>query len=339
MRPDLAEEGDTAAAAGAASPDRSPAPFGPLLVVGLGLIGGSAALALRRRGLFTEVVGQDVAGEARDQARRAGAVDRTVPSPKAVLDRADTVLLALPVQALVDWLESWGEKLPRGTVVVDVGSTKREIVRAMEALPKGVEAVGAHPMAGSEESGMGAARPDLFHGARWALVETSRTGDRARQVAEAIVDGVDGVPFWVGAETHDRAAAATSHLPYLLSVALTRHLGERTDAAAIRELVGPGAKDMLRLAGSDPTLMADILGTNWPAVREEVARFGRTLSEVATLLDERAGGRPERLRDVLDGARRTRHGLLEDRDDRPRSGTPDGRRATPTSSHDGGDRP
>lgn len=284
MRPDLAEEGD-ARATEPGPPARETPRFGTLLVVGLGLIGGSAALALRRRGLFAEVIGHDVDEGAREQARRAGAVSEAVPSLDAALDRADVVLLAVPVQALVAWLEEWGARLHRGTVVVDVGSTKREIVRAMEALPEGVEAVGAHPMAGSEESGMGAARPDLFHGARWALVETDRTGERAREMAEAVVGGVGGVPLWTPADVHDRATAATSHLPYLLSAALVRHLDGRAGDAPIPELLGPGAKDMLRLAGSDPTVMAGILATNWPEVREEVARFRETLGGLVAALD------------------------------------------------------
>jgi prephenate dehydrogenase len=240
------------------------------------------------------------------------------------LERADVVLLALPIQALVAWLEEWGGKLPRGTVVVDVGSTKREIVRAMEALPEGVDAVGAHPMAGSEESGMGAARPDLFHGSRWALVETGRTGDRAREVAEAIVGAVGARPFWTGADVHDRATAATSHLPYLLSAALARHLAGRAEEAPVRELLGPGARDMLRLAGSDPTVMSGILSTNWPEVREEVARFRDVLGDLAEELDRRAGGgadagaeggagdvRAASLRQALESVRRERNGLID----------------------------
>jgi monofunctional chorismate mutase len=309
MRPDLVEEGD--ALATAPSPALPSPRFGTLLVVGLGLIGGSAALALRRRGLFAEVVGYDVDEEALERARRAGAIARAAPSPESLLGSVDTVLLAVPVGALLAWLERWGGMLPRGAVVVDVGSTKRRIVQAMEGLAEGVQAVGAHPMAGSEQGGMGAARPDLFHGARWALVETDRTGERARRVAEALVEAVGGVPFWVGADRHDRATAATSHLPYLLSVALARHLEDRADDVPVGALLGPGARDMLRLAGSDPGVMGGILSTNWVEIRDEVARYRETLAgAMATLDGLLEAGSAHELRSALEELRESRERLL-----------------------------
>ena len=288
MRPDLAEAGDAAAIP--ADPSPGAQRYGTLLVVGLGLVGGSAALCLRRRGLFEQVVGHDVDPAAREGAQRAGAVDELVTSPGPVLDRADVVLLAAPIPAVVAWLERWGGRLRRGTVVLDVGSTKAEIVRSMEALPEGVQAVGGHPMAGSEQSGIGAARPDLFQDAPWALVETARTGERAREVAEALVETVGARPLWTGASDHDRATASVSHLPYLLSATLALHLEQEAADVPVRELLGPGARDMLRLAGSDPEMMAGILATNWADLREEAELFRRRLEELIDRLDARVAG-------------------------------------------------
>ncbi|MFB6240828.1 MAG: chorismate mutase, partial [Gemmatimonadota bacterium] len=201
MRPDLAREGDAAPDLESVSADVPE--FGSLIVVGLGLIGGSVALAARRTGLFAEVLGHDRSGDALEKARRAGAITEGSTDPGELLGRAESVLLAVPVAQIPRWLEEWGRELVPGTVVIDVGSTKREIVEAMEGLPEGVEAVAAHPMAGSDESGMGAARPDLFHGAPWALVETERTGARARRLARSLVDAVGGVPVWMQPEAHD----------------------------------------------------------------------------------------------------------------------------------------
>ena len=320
MRPDLAEEGDAEVPVpGAADPPAEAPRFGTLLVVGIGLIGGSAALALRRRGLFRAVWGLDRDRRARERALRAGAVDRTIASAAAAdgrgaeqvtdaLARADVVLLSLPVDALVRWLARWGPHVGRDTVVLDVGSTKRVILRALATLPDGVEAVGAHPMAGSTESGMGAARPDLFHGAPWALVETPRTGDRAREVAEAIVEAVGGRPFWTDAGPHDRATAMTSHLPYLLAATLAHHLDARSGELPVRPLLGPGARDMTRLAASDPGVMAGILATNWSAVREELASFRGRLQN---LVDELDGRTAPSIRERLEGVRDAQRRLVE----------------------------
>lgn len=318
MRPDLAEEGDATR-----DLDHSVSvepEFGPLLVVGLGLVGGSVALAVRRAGVFSEVLGQDRAEESLVKARRAGAVDQASDDPTAHLGRADAVLLAIPVGEIRGWIREFGPRLARGTVIVDVGSTKREIVEAMSDLPAGVEAVGAHPMAGSEESGMGAARPDLFHGRRWALVETDRTGDRARRIVRALVEAVGGVPFWTGASVHDATVARTSHLPYLASVALARLAAEEGAASPeeIRALVGPGLKDMTRLAASDPVLMAEILVSNWSEVRRALERYGEALQELGRAIDVLASGQepPEEGRSaavarLLEEGRRARRSLAE----------------------------
>lgn len=141
-------------------------------------------------------------------------------------------------------------------------------------------------MAGSETGGMASARPDLFYGATWALVPTPATGEDAREVAEAIVEGVGGRPMWTDAELHDRTAAVTSHLPYLLSCVLADQLAEGSATGPVPELLGPGAKDMLRLAGSDPAIMAGILATNWSAIGAEAEAFARRLEALVTELDD-----------------------------------------------------
>ncbi|MFW6191929.1 MAG: chorismate mutase [Gemmatimonadota bacterium] len=295
MRPDLAEEGDAVPGTGPARP--AVARFGTLVVVGLGLIGGSCALALRRKGLFARLKGVDADPEAVELARRAGAVDGATTDPDEALRTADVVLLAIPVDQLVPWLEEHGHRLRRGTVVIDVGSTKTDVVAAMEGLPEGVQAVGAHPMAGSETGGMSSARPDLFFDAVWALVSTSTTGAEARAVVEAMVKAVGGRVLWTEAGLHDRTAAATSHLPYLLACALADHLAEAASDAPVPDLLGPGARDMLRLAGSDPGIMAGIFAANWPAARREAEVFSERLDALITEMDGRwreAAGRDDR---------------------------------------------
>lgn len=142
-------------------------------------------------------------------------------------------------------------------------------------------------MAGSETGGMSSARPDLFFDSVWALVPTSTTGEGARSAVEAMVEAVGGRVLWTEAGLHDRTAAATSHLPYLLACALADHLAEASSNAPVPELLGPGAKDMLRLAGSDPGIMAGIFAANWPAVRREAVAFSERLDALVTEMDGR----------------------------------------------------
>ncbi len=323
MRPDLAEP--EASLPGAARPGEAPTPataaeFGPLLVCGLGLIGGSIAMALRRSGRFAEILGQDVDPRALERARAAGAVSDATARPEAFLDRVDTVLLAMPVEGILAWLRERGPNLRRGAVVLDVGSTKAAIVAAMDRLPEGVQAIGTHPMAGSELSGIGAARPDLFYDSAWALVETERTGPRARAVATAIAETSGARALFVEAEEHDRVVAVTSHLPYLLAGALALRADDDAHEATLRSLAGPGLRDMTRLAASDPAVMAAILATNRErleeavrAYREELDRWVERLADPleAAETEIRSAGRvPEDLVRALATAREAREGLF-----------------------------
>lgn len=263
--------------------------LGLLLVVGLGLIGGSAALALRRSGRFRAVLGADVSEEAVRTARSIGAVDRGGTDPVPLLAEADVVLLAIPVDRIPVWIERRGRALEPGTVLLDTGSTKRGVVEAMGGLlPEGVEAVGGHPLAGSERGGAEHACADLFRDAPWALVETPRTGPRARTVAEAIVDAAGARPVWVGAEEHDRAVAATSHLPYLLSSAMASRMARGDPHDPTIELRGPGLRDMTRLARTPARMMAGVLATNWPEVRRELSEFETRLHSLRRSLEEAA---------------------------------------------------
>ena len=268
------------------------ADLGTLLVVGLGLIGGSAALALAASGRFERILGVDVSEKAVRAAEDLGAVDRGATDPTVFLPEADVVLLAIPVDLIPSWIDRWGGALEPGTVVLDVGSTKREVVDAMGGLPGGVEAVGGHPLAGKEHGGIEHAEATLFREAPWALVETPRTGDRGRELAEVVVWTAGARPVWLNAAEHDRRVAITSHLPFLVSKALAteaRGDGPPDAEEADRRLRGPGFRDMTRLAATDPRMMAGILATNWTEVRGALERFEARLSELVRRLDGVAG--------------------------------------------------
>lgn len=281
LRPDLA--GDPASADGALDtgagtstpPDATTAERSPVRIVGLGLIGGSLAHALARHPGYGPIAGEDRDRGTVEAAIAAGAIHA---APAEIHERL--IVLCLPVDGILAWLEETGPGLAPGTVVIDVGSTKTDIARAMSRLPEGVEAVAAHPIAGAETAGFGAAHAALLHGATWAVVETERTGARARAAVEALVGALGGRSVHLDAELHDRTLAETSHLPWLVAAALARRVRRAPyDPAA---LSGPGLRDTTRLAGSSPDLVGGFVRSNWRHLRDAATGFQR---EVAGLVE------------------------------------------------------
>jgi prephenate dehydrogenase len=248
-----------------------------IAIAGLGLMGGSLALALKARGL--RVLGADADPAVVERARARGAIDGPWSD-----ETVDLVVLAMPVRGIVEWLAKRGPSLPPSTLLMDLGSTKREIVAAMDALP--VESIGGHPMCGKEASGFDAAEAALFRGARFVLTPTARTTDRALHTARALVAAIGAQPIELDADTHDRAVAVISHVPYLLSAALVNTVAAADEATA-EQLASTGYAGMTRLAASDTRMMGDIVATNRAAI---VAALDAYLRELGRLRDEIAAG-------------------------------------------------
>ncbi len=246
-------------------------------ILGLGLIGGSLALALR--GKCAALLGADPNPEARLLAEASGALERVAADPAEILPSADAVILAAPVRTILALLEDLPRLTPRTTVVMDVGSTKSAIVERMAGLPPRFDPIGGHPMAGKEHGGFANAEAGLFSGAPFVLTPLARTTQRARNFALAVVDAVGARPLWLDAKTHDRYAAAISHLPYLTSLALA--LATPPEATT---MAGPGFRSATRLAATPPQMMLDILLTNRRAVLDALSRFRRTLDALENAL-------------------------------------------------------
>jgi prephenate dehydrogenase len=252
-----------------------------LAIAGLGLIGGSIALRARIAWPGLSIVGLDLPACAADALRR-GIVDEVARDVSA-LTRADLVVLSVPMELMHDYIGRLGA-LATTTTITDVGSTKRRVMvsAADAALPA---FVGGHPMAGSERAGLEAARPDLFDGRPWLLVQGAG-GARVHQQVEAFAAGLGGVPRWMEAAGHDRAMAYLSHLPQLLATTLmnvaTRALGEGGLDAA-----GPAFAEMTRLASSQPDVWQGILEHNADFMTEALARFSGELPSHTELQDPR----------------------------------------------------
>ncbi|HYC21775.1 MAG TPA: prephenate dehydrogenase/arogenate dehydrogenase family protein, partial [Candidatus Bathyarchaeia archaeon] len=259
-------------------------------IVGVGLIGGSLGLAARAAGLAREVVGLGRSQANLDVALERGIVDRAASDP-AVLAGCDFVLLATPVGALAASARAIAAHLAQGAIVTDAGSVKARVVADCTAALGGrARFVGGHPIAGTEESGAGAADRDLFRGARCVLTPVAGTDPAALAAVRRLWEGVGMQVSCMPPEEHDRALALLSHVPHLLAFALAL-AAEPGGAAAggepatdVLELAGPSFRDATRVAASSPEMWRDILTANAEAVGLALSRLRQGLESLETAI-------------------------------------------------------
>lgn len=255
-------------------------PIGRVAVVGLGLMGGSLARALAARDV--RVLGYDVMPETLDAAEGEGIVHERLDARLSGIDTADVVVFALPVDATLATLARVGGQLAGVRLVMDVASTKASIVAVAEAAGLGARFVGAHPLTGSHRSGWRASRANLFDEARVFLCPASGAEEDARLLAEAFWRGLRaGVEFLPAAE-HDEQMAWRSHLPHVLSSALALTLRE---AGIHRSALGPGGRDMTRLAGGAPAMWTPIVGDNGPSLLAALDGLEAQLAEFRAVVE------------------------------------------------------
>jgi prephenate dehydrogenase len=253
-------------------------------IVGLGLMGGSLALALRGSGL--RVTGVDRDPDAVATARAAGAIVTGSTDLNAGLERATIVILATPVRTVIELLPRVAEARPGGCLVLDLGSTKQAVCEEMGRLPSAFTAVGGHPMCGRELAGFGAASASLYQDCTFVLTRTARSTDAGLARCAILVEKAGGRPLELPAERHDAIVAVTSHLPYMLAATLMRlAAASAREETAVWPVSASGLRDTTRLAGTEPSIMLDILLTNRAAVIAALRRFGQALDEVTTLLE------------------------------------------------------
>lgn len=229
-------------------------------IVGLGLMGGSLALALRGRVAGLLAVEQRAA--TRQAALGDGIVDAAVEELTPALPDLDLLVLATPVRAILDTLDRLPAARPDGCAVLDLGSTKQAVVAAMDALPERFAAIGGHPMCGRESAGLASAAADLYRGQTFVLCPGRRTTPAVRSTVLAVVEAIGARPLLLDAAEHDALVAAVSHLPALVAAALMRTAADERQW----RVSASGFRDVSRLAGSDPRMMLDILLTNRRAI-------------------------------------------------------------------------
>jgi prephenate dehydrogenase len=273
-----------------------------LAIVGLGLMGGSLAGALR--GQCRAVVGVARRRETIDAALAQGLIDRGTTDLASGVRKADVVVLATPVRVILQQLAEIGPLLPEGCLLMDLGSTKAHIVAEMARLPAHVQPLGGHPMCGKEVSGVEAADPALYRERTFILSPLSRTSEATLALGHALVQAIGALPLVLEPERQDRLVATVSHLPYLLACALVATADATTSSdPAAWEIVAGGFRDTSRVAGSDVTMMVDILLTNREEVLKALDTCQAQLRALARLVE--AGDEGD-LRDALSAIRAER---------------------------------
>lgn len=268
-------------------------PRSRIAIIGLGLMGGSLALTVKARCRRLSAYDPDPATV--ELARRQEIVHAADSDPAKILADADLVILACPVPAIVDWLGRLPDYIQHPCIVLDIGSSKRTIMAALESLPANFDPIGGHPICGRERLSLENAERFLYRDAPFVLTPLARTSENAKSAALQLVEALGANPIWLDAESHDRILAATSHLPYLLSSALA--LATPDDAAP---LVGPGFRSTSRLAGTPSSMMLGVLQSNRDNV---IVAIGRMQEQLANLKMSLITNDPAQLQSALDAAR------------------------------------
>jgi cyclohexadieny/prephenate dehydrogenase / 3-phosphoshikimate 1-carboxyvinyltransferase len=261
--------------------------IGRLVVVGLGLIGGSFAKGLRERGLCREVVGVDLDPESRRLAVQLGVVDRCESDLAAACQGADVIQLAVPILAMEKLLAQLARLDLGNAVLTDVGSAKGNVVRAARLAFAGqaVRFVPGHPIAGSEQSGVEAANAELFRRHKVILTPCEYSDEAALALVEGLWRELGADVEAMEVEHHDQVLAATSHLPHLLAFTLVDSLAKRSENLEIFRYAAGGFRDFTRIAGSDPVMWHDIFLANREAVLRTLDTFRDDLDALRDAVD------------------------------------------------------
>jgi prephenate dehydrogenase len=249
-----------------------------IAVFGLGLMGGSFALAVQPycRGVF----GIDPDPEALADAKMSGIFSAVSSEPSQLVTHVDLVVLAAPVKVIIDLIMRLPDWLSGKAMVLDLGSTKESIVMAMELMPERFDALGGHPMCGKETSSFKNAEATLFKGHPFILTPLKRTSPNMLRLTEQLIDRIGAYPLYLDPTTHDYWVSATSHVPHLLANCLAA-----ITPVEAAPLIGPGFRSSARLAASSSRVLLDILQTNRSNILEQITTFDQRLQVIKNMLE------------------------------------------------------
>lgn len=246
-------------------------------------MGGSLGLALREKGLAYEIIGYDPSQANLDIALSRNLIDTATTDLHRAVASASLIVFAAPVSAIPPLMEAVASSTPHTTLLTDLGSTKREITVQGERL-FGARFVGGHPMAGAEESGASAARPNLFQNATWILTSSTPNSEPAQQIS-GWVSHLGAKPVAMTVEEHDVAVGLVSHLPHLMSFAFAGTVRGTLGVERAGQVAAGSYRDMMRVSVSAPALWADILYTNREALLVVAEKYEANLNTLRKALE------------------------------------------------------
>jgi len=257
--------------------------FNKVTILGVGLIGASFALALKKHGLCNEVVGYGRKEENLKRAKEKKVIDFFELDPAKACNESDLILFATPVGIFTDIAEKVRDSLKKNAIVTDVGSVKGKLVHDMEAImPEGVFFIGGHPIAGSDRSGIEASAAEIFHGAKCIITPTQHTDKNALQNVMDLWETFGSIIKIIDPDEHDRIYAAVSHLPHLIAYEIVNTVAD-IDSSYLK-FSGQGFKDTTRIASSHPELWRDICILNKDNLLAYVEIFKNNLDRVSQYL-------------------------------------------------------
>jgi prephenate dehydrogenase len=281
--------------------------FNQLGVIGCGLMGGSFALALKRAGLVNRVIGYSKSPSTTEKAKKLGVIDVAAESALLAVSGSDIVLIAVPVAATEATFRAIRHLVEPGVLVMDVGSTKRDVVDAARRVLK--ERIGsfvpAHPIAGKEVGGVGHADATLYNGRQVILTPLPSTSPEMVQKATDVWAAVGSQVLRMTPENHDAAFAAVSHLPHLLAFVYFNSVARQPAGRDYLSLAGPGFRDFTRIAASEPAVWRDILMSNREELLKQSERFRQTLDAMELAIKS---GNVDAVEDLIRSASEARAG-------------------------------
>lgn len=262
-----------------------------LVIFGVGLIGGSVALALKKARRTTQIVGVGRSQESLQTALDFGVIDSATSNIADAMQDADMVLIAAPVAQTPSILAAIKPHLGAQTIITDAGSTKGDVLRCAEEIlgERSNQFIGGHPIAGAEKSGVTAATDNLYINKNVVLTPTKTTNPSATLAAKKLWQDCGANVSEMSAETHDGIFAAVSHLPHLLAFALVDDIASRANAAQLFGFAASGFRDFTRIAGSHPEMWRDISLANKDALLNELTAYQTEISTLKTMLENSDG--------------------------------------------------